>query len=118
MKPNDRQEPPLPGHDDQALQLAAEHLIQLKNNVGWTLLMVQLKRDEIDALERLATIEPGDSNGIEAAQRRVERYRWFKETIDILINQGLDPEILDDLEQGHDDDYLEEDRIYGEFQQD
>ena len=53
-----------------------------------------------EALEKLVTVDPTTPLEVMKLQKVVERYRWYRDSIDNLILQGLQPETLAEVESG------------------
>lgn len=77
---------------NEALKEAAQALRALEETIGWKILMIRLKAEADNAYEDLAEAEASDVNKIESLQRQIKRYKWFGETINALINDGLGKE--------------------------
>lgn len=83
--------------DAESLQEAANALIALKNNYGFQLLMAQLSREAQQDLEALAEIDPSDIDKVRELQASTKFLNWIKSRINMLIEQGVQPEIVSEM---------------------
>ncbi len=74
--------------DPQAWISDMEQLLALEGHPGWAVLMRKLKDDAERAVNELISVEPQNGMAVEACQRRVKRYQWFADTIELLIAEG------------------------------
>ena len=87
--PQDGQQIPV---SDAAIKAAAETLKIMREGPGWKILMIRLEAEAANAYEELVYVDAADVNKIESLQREIKRYKWFGETIDGLIKDGLGKE--------------------------
>ncbi len=73
--------------------------------------MMQLKRDQMRALEDLANVDRYDPKAVGQLQDEVARYDWFAQTLDELIMESIEPETLDLIEAGRQPEDIE--AMYG-----
>lgn len=85
------------------LQQATNDLMALLEHPGWKILMRRLEAEHDNALEDLAEAEitPETLRETHLIQNRVQRYRWFRNTVVELIQQGLTEEELADAVDVH-----------------
>lgn len=100
---------PLSEVSDEAKRVWANELLRLKETSGWKILMVALSEEAEQAKEELALdVDAKDADKIECLQREVKRLIWFRETIDLLIIQGLGTEAIAEEEALNDDQITDE----------
>ena len=87
-----------PETEAEVLRAAAEELLKLKDSTGWKILMAQIATDAEQARDEFETVDAGNQVEVERCQRQVARYRYYAETIDILISQGFETEDMEDQE--------------------
>lgn len=90
--------------EKEALSKAADALISLGENYGFQVLMAQLRSEMQDDLLELATCDPTDHKKIAELQTKTKGLIWLKDRRQLLIQQGVQPEILEEAQVEHFDD--------------
>lgn len=79
------------------LQAVAEHLLQLRHNPGWIALMNLLQEEHDAALEEMIEADPAtELEKLISAQMTVQRYRWYRGSVEFLLSAILEPEVMED----------------------
>lgn len=82
---------------DEAKVERAIALHQMRESLGWKILMLRLAQDSIKAREALVEVDPNNTIEVETLQNIVKRHIWFETSVDEMIGDGMETDLFDEL---------------------